>query len=134
MALAVAIAIIALSISAGGCGGGDERNASEDTADDSRCQPLPVAAADLLQQALYSGTISNGVYIRSSGFDHVFMVAGAVNGKGAVWAMNRLDGSGAIISVNEQAYQVSGMARGDSLADPITMSDDGAEEALSCVE
>ena len=36
-------------------------------------------------------------------------------------------------SVERQAFQVSGMARGATLRDPITESDDGADEALGCV-
>lgn len=134
------LALAALSVLAlAGCGSSNdpEPNTSKPvTSKDAaatRCQPLPATARTHLSSALYSGTLVGPVYVRSNDFEHVFMVAALVNGRPAVWAMNQLDGSGLIISLNEQAYQVSGMGRGETLRDPITVADDGAAEALGCV-
>jgi hypothetical protein len=90
---------------------------------------LPAAAVTHLGSALYKGDLVGPVAVRSDDFEHVYFVAARVNGEPALWAMNRLDGSGLILSINDHAYEVSGMGKGEDLADPITQYDDGAAEA-----
>ena len=99
----------------------------------SRCEPLPSQAANFLGSALDSGSLVNPVTVRSNDFSHVYFVAAMVNGEPALWAMNRLDGSGLIFSENDHAFDVSGMGRGDTTDAHVTDSDDGASDALSCV-
>jgi hypothetical protein len=118
----------ALAFIAGGCGSGSSSNEAS-----SRCEPLPTEAADFLGSALDTGTLDNPVDVRSNDFEHVYFVAAMVNGEPALWAMNRLDGSGLIFSENDHAYDVSSMGRGDTTDAHITDSDDGASDALSCV-
>ena len=60
------------------------------------------------------------------------MVAANVDGEPALWVMNRLNRYGLIYSVNDHAYDVSGMGQSGYSSDTAE-DDDGAAEALSCV-
>lgn len=121
--------VAALTLAIVGCGGDSSSEGAS-----SRCEPLPSAAAEHLGFALSSGTrLVDPVAVRSDEFEHVYMVAARVDGQPAVWAMNQLGGFGLIISVNDHAYDVSRMGRGEDLRDPITEDTDGVAEALSCV-
>jgi hypothetical protein len=132
----IGLVAMGLAFAVGGCGGESSgESASESTGGGAspRCEPLPAAAAAHLGSALYTGDLVGPVAVRSDDFEHVYFVAARVGGEPALWAMNRLDGSSLIISINDHAYEVSGMGRGADLADPISEYDDGAAEALSCV-
>ena len=111
-----------------GCGGTDKSTSSS-----SRCEAMPAAAADFLESALYGKQLVGPVAVRSDDFEHVYFVAGRVDGEPALWAMNQLDGSGLIYSINQHAYDVSHMGFGDTTDAHLTEDDDGASEALDCV-
>ena len=68
------------------------------------------------------------VVVRSDGYPDspLNMVAAAVDGEAALWAVTRLDGSGAIFASNNYAYSISNVA----YSKPVGGT--GAE-ALSCV-
>lgn len=55
-------------------------------------------------------------------------------GEVAVWASNRLDGTGLIYSVNNFALSFSDWGDGGRTQAGFSMSDDGAREAVACVE
>ena len=54
------------------------------------------------------------VAVRSNDYEHVYFVAARVDGSPALCAMNRLNDSSLILSVNDRAYDVSGMGRGET--------------------
>jgi hypothetical protein len=123
--------VIVLTLSVAGCGSSGNGDASEAIA---RCESLTVEAGKLLEATLPSGSrLVDPVAVRSHDFTSVYFVAAYVDGEPALWVMNRLDGTGLIYSVNDHAFDVSGMGRSEDLADPITEDDDGASEALYCV-
>ena len=126
--------VVVVALAGLGCGGGV--SSSEDAAS-SRCEPLPVAAAKHLGGALYGARLVDPVTVRSddeyAGWRSWNIVAARVGGQSAVWAMDRLGGYSLIISINDHAYNVSHMGRGQDLRDPITEDADGVAEALSCV-
>ena len=120
--------VLTLLLAVSGCGGSSSSSASD------RCEPLPAAAVEHLGYALDGKQLVNPVAVRSNDFEHVYFVAANVDGSPALWAMNGLDGYGLILSVNDHAYDVSHMGRGEGTDAHITESDDGASEALSCVD
>ena len=121
--------VVAVVLFVSGCGGS---SSGESSASD-RCEPLPTAAAEHLGGALDGKKLVDPVVVRSDDFEHVYFVAARVDGSPALWAMNRLNGVSLILSVNDHAHDVSGMARGEGTDAHVTESDDGASEALSCV-
>ena len=70
---------------------------------------------------------------RAPFFAHVYFVAALVDARPALWVMNRPDGSGVMASVNEYAYEVTGLGRTSTWSQPITESDANAQKALSCL-
>jgi hypothetical protein len=108
-----------------------------------RCETLPSEAAAHLASALPGfappgATLGSPVVVKSNeerppDFEPVYFVAALVDARAALWAMNRMDGTGLVASVNDYAYQVSGMGRSSGWAIPLTENDDGAREALSCL-
>lgn len=129
MVCVVAALVLALALVMSGCG---DSSSEEGSASD-RCEPLPTAAAEHLGSALDGKKLVGPVAVRSDDYEHVYFVAARVDGSPALWAMNRLDGVSLILSVNDHAYDVSQMARGENTDANVTESDDGASEALSCV-
>jgi hypothetical protein len=98
-----------------------------------RCEPLPIAAVEHLGAALDGKRLVDPVAVRSNDFEHVYFVAARVDGSPALWAMNQLDGYSLILSINDHAYELTQLARGEGTDAHVTESDDGASEALSCV-
>jgi hypothetical protein len=119
----------AVAFVAGGCGSSSKERAT------SRCVPLPQVAVEQIESTLSGGlALRFAVSVRSKDLHHEYFVAGQVAGDPALWVMNRLDGTGKFYSVNDLAYQVSGMRRSEDLASPITEKDDGASDALYCAK
>lgn len=112
------VSILALAVT--GC--------SSDTASEgsSRCQALREPALEYLQAMVPSG-LDDPVYVPDP--DGTYFIAAMVDGEPALWGMSDLD-SGVVWSVNQHAADVSQIGR----SRPITGDDDGAAEALLCVE
>jgi hypothetical protein len=113
-----------------------------DTPDVSRCEPASPALIDAISEGLNiagGGSLTNGFTVRSEDFDEVFFVAAELvgadlDGEVAVWATNRLDGTGSVFSVGGFANEFSDWGDGGATDANLSLDDDGAEEAEDCAE
>lgn len=84
------------------------------------------------------GRVSRATAVKSGAHAEAYFVAGIIEGSGldhtvAVWATNRLDGSGVIFSVDAFAKEFSVWPDGGRSAAGFSMSDPGASEARACL-
>ncbi len=119
-------------------GGGNSPAAAE------RCLPVPSSMAQVLADSLTvqgGGSISATAAVRSEDFDNIYFISAEIDGPGmegtgdvGVWSSNRLEGGqGMIFAVNGIANEFSVFPSGPDSSANITMSDDGAQEAASCL-
>lgn len=133
-------ALFVLSLLAMACGTSTTSNPSD------RC----VLASELQMQYLDNGIKqiqqSNGVLqgyaVRSGDYERVWFVAAEITGPGiepktviGLWAMSgELDFPTTVFSVDGFANEFSYWSDGRKAAPKLSMFDDGAQEALSCVQ
>lgn len=127
--LAIAIAVLGFGIA--GCG-------STDPAD--RCLAVSDEAASALESGLDVSTgvaVDDWASVKSSDFDSVYFVAGHLTGPAVdevgVWATNQLDGTGMYFAVDAMALEFSDWGDAGSTDAAMSMSDDGAQEAVDCL-
>jgi hypothetical protein len=112
----------------------------------SRCVATP-ASASLMETISHGLTVSgrtlgSGYVVRSDDYDEVYFIAAPISGQGVgstgsgtvgVWAWDLLPVE-TISSVNNAALEFSDWPDGTTSTPPLSMSDDGASEALGCVK
>lgn len=138
LAVMAAVATVLVSGCAGESGGTAAVSTAVDPAiDTSRCVEVSSVVVDAIAIGLDAGlTLRAAQAVRSSAFEHVYLVAADIEGPGldrtddiGVWATNRLDGRG--------AYAASPMAEEFSDWGPLpgesAIGLDGYDEAQGCV-
>lgn len=91
--------------------------------------------ADIAEGLDTGVTAGDGQMVRSDDFELVWFVAADVDGGQGVWATDRVDvdgaytGAGLLYSVNEDAQRIS-----DWGTHTPAMDDDGAQDALACLD
>lgn len=95
-----------------------------------------------IKQIQPSNDILPGFAVRSGDYERVWFVAAEITGPGikskeaiGLWAMSgELDFPTTIFSVNNIAKEFSYWSDGTKAAPHLSISDDGAKEALSCIQ
>lgn len=104
-----------------------------------RCKPASEALLSAVEGGLVEGEnaeLLSGFAVKSLDHQRIWFVAAQVSGsRGGVglWAVQDRDGRGPILSVNQLAADITDWPDGADEATPVTATDDGADEALSCI-
>jgi len=109
-----------------------------------RCEGVPQTVISNIESGLKingCGSLRNAKAVKSNDFSSVYFVSANLKGDGledndniATFAVNNLDGSGLIFSVNYVAKEFSDWSFGPDTSANISMSDDGAYESANCVK
>ena len=124
-------------------GASSQPTPNQSSAPATRC--IEVSAAKLesiLPLTVAGGTLRNGWAVRSADYNEIWFIAaemdfpggGEGNGQIGMWATGDLEPVVGFFSVNGLALQFSSWADGPASDAQLSMSDDGASEAESCVK
>ncbi len=146
---AIGAALLLPALAACGGSGGSEVTADAPAASTeastapkaTACQPVPQAMRDKIGAVLNGGAkVASAAAVRSADYERAYFVAVTLKGPGiedadpAVFATNRLDGSGLVYAVGGMAHQFSDMGHGEDTAAKFSISSDGYSEAEACAK
>jgi hypothetical protein len=113
----------------------------------SRCLDVPAQLVHDIEEGLTEkGSVSlrveNAQAVKSTDHKNVYFIAVDIQGPGldgatdiGVWASNALEpGKGMVLSVDAVAAEMSEWPKGENTKAGVTMADDGAREAVACLE
>lgn len=126
-----AVALLVITFVVTGCGS----QPSDDDAS-SRCEPVPRPTAQFLNDVLSPGmTLDDPVAVRMIEGHDVYIVAAKVGGQPALWVASPYDdGEGYVLSANDHAVAVSGVANPEPEPGAIVAKyDDAFAAALACL-
>jgi len=130
------ILVLVVLLASVGCNGGGSEQAS-------RCQSVPAQLTQAIEQGLTitgGGLLGEASAVKSNDFESVYFVAAMLRGEGmgddaiGLWATNDLDGNGMIYAVDAIANEFSDWADGRATDAAFSVSDDGAQEAIDCLQ
>jgi hypothetical protein len=125
----------------------EQANTAKPSAVPSRCLAVPAdlvhdIGEGLTEEGSLSLRVENAQAVKSTDYKNVYFIAVDIQGPGlegttdiGVWASNVLEpGKGMILSVDAVAAEMSKWPKGENTKAGVTMADDGAREAVACLE